>query len=309
MRVTSNTYTNLVINSSQSEQQQLAVLQQQISTGNSVQFASDNPLAFEQASQTQVSMAQTDAYTKAADQANTLTSQNNSAMTSIYQIVSQASETLASVSTGESASSMQTTATQLSTLLSQLTSVVNQSPNGTYIFGGTSNQPPIDTTTGTYNTATNGSTTSIEVQPGNAVQTGIVAGRPGTPPVNGFLYDSTSGVDIIGSLKQAISDLNSGNASAVQTTDVPAISKALDHVSSYVGSTAASLSAVSTATTALTQQAQSMTNQLNSLTQTNLPVATVQLQQIQNQYEATLEAGTRIMGLSILNYIGSVPSS
>jgi flagellar hook-associated protein 3 FlgL len=306
MRVTSNTNTNLIISSSQLEQQQLATLQQQISTGNSVEVASDNPLAFQQASQTQVSLAQNDAYTKAADQANTLASQNNSAMTSIYTVMASVSETLAGVATNASASSMQTTATQLSSLLSQLTSVVNQKPNGTYIFGGTSNQPPIDTTTGTYNTATNGSTTSIEIQPGNSVQTGIVAGRPGTPPVNGFLYDSTTGVDVIASIKQAITDLNAGNASAVQTTDVQAINKAQDHISSYVGSTSATLSAVSTASTSLTQQAQSMTNLLNSLTQTNLPTASVQLAQIQNQYQATLEAGTRIMGLSILNYIGSV---
>jgi flagellar hook-associated protein 3 FlgL len=303
MRVTSNTYTNLVLNSSQSAQQQLAILQQQIATGNSVQFASDNPLAYEQASQTQVSMAQVDAYTNAANQANTQTSMNNSAMTSLHQIMAQANELTASVSSSMSSTSMQNISTQLSSLLSQLTSVVNQTSGGNYLFGGTSNQPPIDTTTGTYNTATNGQGTTIEVQPGNSVQTGIVAGRPGSPGVDGFLYDSTSGVDVVASLKQTISDLNSGNASAVQTTDTSALNKAMDLVSSYVGSTAASMSAVATATQALQQQTISMTDRLNALTQTNLPNATLQLQQIQTQYQASLEAGTRLMGLSILNYL------
>jgi flagellar hook-associated protein 3 FlgL len=309
MRVTSNTYTNLVINSSQSAQQQLAVLQQQIATGDSVQFASDNPLAYQQASQTQTSLAQLNAYSAAASQATTVTSQNNQAMTSLHQIVAQASEYATTVTSNMSPSAMKNIGAEMNALMGQLTSVVNQSSNGIYLFGGTSNQPPINTATQTYNSATNGQGTTIDVQQGNSVQTGIVAGRSGTPPVNGFLYDSTSGVDVLGALTQAISDLNSGNASAVQTTDLTALNKALDHVSLYVGSTAASMSAVQTASQTLQQQITSQHNQLNNLTQTNLPDATVQLQQIQTQYQASLQAGTRIMSLSILNFISAVPAA
>ncbi len=310
MRVTSNTYTNLVINSSQSAQQQLATLQQQISTGDSVQFASDNPLAYEQASQTQTSLGQLNAYSAAAAQATTMTAQNNQAMTSLHQIVAQAGELATSVTSNESTSDLRNIGTQMDALLTQLTSIVNQrAPNGTYLFGGTSNQPPINSTTQTYNSSTNGQGATIDVQQGNAVQVGIVAGRSGSPPVDGFLYDSSSGVDVLGAIIQARNDLNSGNVSALQTTDLPSLNKALDHVSLYVGSTAASMSAVQTASQALQQQITSQNNQLNSLTQTNLPDATVQLQQIQMQYQASLQAGTRIMGLSILNYMNSVPTA
>ena len=55
MRVTSNTYSNLLINSSQNSQQQLAAIQQQISTGQTVQYASDNPLLYAQSAQAQTS--------------------------------------------------------------------------------------------------------------------------------------------------------------------------------------------------------------------------------------------------------------
>jgi len=138
------------------------------------------------------------------------------------------------------------------------------------------------------------------------VQTTVVAGNPsGSPATDGFLYDSASGVNVIAALQQTITDLNSGNASAVQTTDVPALNKALDLISTYVGSTAASMSAVTTAKTQNASQVATEGNTLNSLTQTNVATASVQLQQIQNQYEATLEAGSRVLGLSILNYLGS----
>jgi flagellar hook-associated protein 3 FlgL len=307
MRVTSTTYSNMVVNSSQSAQQQVATLQQEISTGDSVQFASDNPLAYQEASQDQATLSQLNAYTKAASTATTLTSQNNQAMTSLHQLIAQASEYATSVNSTMSASQMQNLGTEMSSLLSQLTSTVNQTYNGNYLFGGTSNQPPLSST-GAYNPATNGQGSTIDVQQGNAVQTGIVAGRPGTPPVDGFLYDSASGVDVVGALQQAITDLNAGNASAVQTTDLPALNNALNLVSSYVGSTAASMAAVQTATNSLTQQTTSQNNQLNALTQTNLPNVTLQLQQIQTQYQASLEAGSRILGMSFLNYIGSVPS-
>jgi flagellar hook-associated protein 3 FlgL len=186
-------------------------------------------------------------------------------------------------------------------LITQLTSIANQQFNGSYLFGGTANQPAISN--GAYNTNTNGQTSSVEVQAGNSVQTGIVAGRSGSPPVDGFLYDSASGTDVLGSLQQLSADLKSGNASAVQSTDLPALNKALDHISLYVGSTAASMSAVSSASTQNQQLITSANNQLNALTQTNLPNASVQLQQIQQQYEATLAAGSRLLNLSIINFL------
>jgi flagellar hook-associated protein 3 FlgL len=307
MRVTSNTYTNLVIDSSQDAQQRLATLQDQISSGNTISAPSDDPLAYEQATQQQNNIAQLNAFSSAANTATTLTTANNSAMTSLHQIVANASELATSVTGNMSASEMANVGTQVGSLISELTSIVNQQSGGHYLFGGTADQPPIDST-GNYNTATNGQTSTIEVGQGNNVQSSIVAGQAGTPGVDGFLYDSTSGVDVLGALKQLQTDLNSGNAMAVQGTDQTAVSNALDHISMYVGSTAANMSAVATASQTTTTQITSATNQLNALTQTNLPTASLQLQQIQNQYEATLEAGTKIMGMSILNFLGGTSS-
>jgi flagellar hook-associated protein 3 FlgL len=305
MRVASDTLSQFLVTGSQNSQQALATLQQQISTGNSVTEASDNPLAFEEASQTQADIAQLNAYSSAISSAKTDTTANNSAMTQIYQIVSQASEYATSADSTMSASDLQNLGTETSALISQLSSVVNQQgPDGTYLFGGTTNQPPL-TSAGAYNSAANGETTTTEVGPGNAVQTSIAAGGSGTPPADGFLYDSASGVDVMAALQQTVTDLNSGDASAVQSTDLPALNAALEHISMYVGSTAANMSAVTAASTQNAQQTASDGDQLNSLTQTNLPTAEVQLQQIQNQYEATLEAGSRILGLSILNYLGT----
>ena len=311
MRVTSNTYTNLVINSSQSQQMQLATLQQEISSGDSVQSASDNPLAFQQASELQESLTQLNAYNSAGASATTQATANNSAMSSLHQLVAQASELATGVTSLDTPADMQATATQIQALISQVISTANQkSSDGTYLFGGTSNQPPIDTATQAYNTATNGDTTSVEVQAGNSVQTSIIAGRStGTPPVSGFMYNATTGVDVLGALQQTVTDLNSGNATAVQSTDLTALNSALDNISQYVGSTAATMSAISTATDANSAQISSQDNELNGLTQTNLPNASLQLQQIQMQYEASLSAGTRLMSMSILNYISSVPST
>jgi len=305
MRVDSNALSQFLINGSQTSQQALATLQQQISTGNSVTEASDNPVAFDQATQIQAELAQLNAYSSSLASAKTDTTANNSAMTQIYNLVSQASEYATSVDGTMSTTQMQTLGTETSSLLSQLTSIVNQQgANGTYLFGGTSNQPPL-TSTGAYNSAANGETTSTEIAPGNSVQTSIVAGGSGTPPADGFLYDSATGVDVMATLNQTITDLNNGDASAVTSTDLPALTAALNHVSMYVGSTSANMAAVSAADTQNQQQVTSEGNELNTLTQTNLPTATVQLQQIQNQYEATLEAGSRILGMSILNYLST----
>ena len=238
-----------------------------------------------------------------------MTAQNNQAMTSLHQIVAQAGEYLASVTSNMSASDLQNVGTEMQSLVTELTSIVNQKgADGSYLFGGTSNQAPISSS-GTYNTGTNGNTTSIDVQAGNPVQVTIAAGSSGPPAVDGFLYDSASGTDVLAALTQAVSDLNSGNTTALQGTDATAVSNALNLVSSYVGSTAASMSAVATATTQLSQQSTSESNTVNGLVQTNLASASVQLQQLEMQYQASLEAGTRVMSLSILNYIGQVPTT
>ena len=114
---------------------------------------------------------------------------------------------------------------------------------------------------------------------------------------------------MLAALVNARNDLNSGNVTAVQGADTTAVNNALNLVSSYVGSTAASMSAVSTATTQLGQQTASESDTVNNLVQTNLPTASVQLQQVENQYQAALEAGTRVMNLSILNYNGDVSTT
>jgi flagellar hook-associated protein 3 FlgL len=306
MRIASNAIPQFVLNGSQASQSQLATLEQDISTGDDVTQASDNPEAYDEASQTQSTLAQLNANTNAIASATTATSANNSAMTSIFKLVSQASEFATSVSSSSSASSLQTLGTEVSGLINELTSVVNQKgSDGNFLFGGTNNQAPINASTGTYNTTANGATTSTVVGQGTSVQTSIAAGHSGSPATDGFLYDSSTGTDVLAALQQTVTDLNNGDATAVASTDTTALNNALNLISSYVGSTAASMSAVSTASTQNTAQITSDGVQLNSLTQTNLPTASVQLQQIQNQYEATLEAGSRILGLSILNYLST----
>lgn len=309
MRITSNSYTNLVLSSSQSEQQQLALIQNQISTGNMIQNPSDDPAVYGQAAQDQATLSQLNNYAHAAATATTATAQNNTAMTSLHQVVAQAGEYLASVTSNMTSSQMQNLGTQMNDLVNEMTSIVNQKgSDGNYLFGGTANQAPI-AANGTYNTNTNGATTTIDVEQGTPVQTSIAAGHAGPPAVNGFMYDAASGTDVLAALKTAASDLNSGNATAVMGTDVAAVNNALNLVSSYVGSTAADMSSVSLATTRLSAQTTTQSNTLNNLVQTNLPAASVQLQQLENQYQASLEAGTRVMNLSILTYLGSVSSS
>ena len=306
MRVTASTYTNLTISSSQSAQAQLATLQQEISTGNSIQSPSDDPSLYSEAAQDQNTLNQLDAYTQAAQTATTMTAQNNTAMTSLHQIVAQAGEYLAGVTSNMTPAQLQNVGTEMQDLVTQLTSVVNQKgSDGSYLFGGTSNVAPV-TSSGTYNTGTNGSTTTIDVQANNPVQVSIAAGSSGPPAVDGFLYDSASGTDVLSALTQAVSDLNSGNVTALQGADTTAVNNALTLVSSYVGSTAASMSAVATATTKLSQQSTSEETTINGLVQTNLPTASVQLQQLEMQYQASLEAATRVMNLSILNYMDQV---
>jgi flagellar hook-associated protein 3 FlgL len=308
MRITSSTYSNILLNSTQASQQTQATLQTDISSGIDITNASDSPTAFGEAAQDEASLTSLTNYGQAINAATTKTTANNQAMISLHNIVAQASELATGVNGTESTTDVQDVGTEMSSLLSQITTIANQQDgSGNYMFGGTSNTAPLDSAQN-YTSTTNGTGENIEVQQGLSVQTGIVAGRPGNPPVDGFLYDSSSGVDVMGALKNVLSDMQSGNVNAIQNTDVPALNAALNHISQFVGSTAANVSAVQSSSQTNEQQTLDQQNQISSLTSTNLANASVQLTQAQLQYQASLESGTKILGMSILNYYSAVPN-
>ena len=229
-------------------------------------------------------------------------------MTSLHQLVAQASELATSVTSNMSASDLQAVGTEMNALVSQLTSIVNQkTANGNYLFGGTANQPPI-TSAGTYNSATNGDDTTIEVAAGQS-RADQHRGRP-LRVAPGRRLSLRFNLGSRRARRPATDHHRSQRRQCLRRADRPICPRSTKPSTTSPHMSEAPPPACPPSRPPApdsSSRSPRENNQFNALTQTNLPNATVQLQQIQMQYQATLEAGTRILGLSILNYIASRP--
>src|SRR5262249_459961 len=118
-------------------QQQMAIVEEQISTGDEYQLPSQAPTNFTIASGLQQQLQAATQY-----QTNTTTDQSflqstDSALSNVAQAVSQANSLLLSgVNSASTASSNQTLASQVQTIIEGLVNTANTQFNGRYLFGG-----------------------------------------------------------------------------------------------------------------------------------------------------------------------------
>jgi flagellar hook-associated protein 3 len=118
-------------------QEQLLQLQNELSTGKSVNTPSDNPAAAAAIEQLNQAIQQSTAYNNNLQTAQSSLSQADSSMGSLQTLLTQA-QSIASQNVGSTASATQRSAAAdvVQSLYSQLLSIANTSNNGVYLFGG-----------------------------------------------------------------------------------------------------------------------------------------------------------------------------
>src|SRR5580658_1939986 len=176
MRVATDAYTNTFISEVNSLAAQMNNLENEATTGLSVQAPSDNPDAMETTLNDLASQSQQQQYT---NNVTTLQSQANNvytALQSLQSITSQAETIATEAGSGtNSQTDLNDYATQVTALINQAVQLVNsQDPaTGQYLFGGTaSGQQPFTATTDA-----NGNVTSVTYNGNSSVnQTEIAQG-------------------------------------------------------------------------------------------------------------------------------------
>jgi flagellar hook-associated protein 3 FlgL len=224
MRVDPNYLTNLTqsLNASQLSEQTLT---QQLSSGLRVGSLSDDPTSAAQNVLLSSSISRSDSYiSSATNEQGTL----QVADATLGQVVS---DVTSAISLATAAGNGTLTATNLGSIAAQVSSIrdsvvaqANTSYQGQYLFSGSQGDTApyvLDTTTAPATAVYQGdtSTQSVTTPQGQSIQTNL----PGST------IFSAPGADLLGSLNQLVSDLNSGNTAAV-AADTGALSKALTNV-------------------------------------------------------------------------------
>jgi flagellar hook-associated protein 3 FlgL len=300
MRVNPNMIPNILADLQQS-QNTLNIALQEVSTGKSVTVPSDNPAAAAQMVGNTVEAANVDQYTQNVSGVLSTVQSADSALGSVISELTQAVTLGTQGANGTTnASNQQAIAQQVQSILKTVVSQANTTYNGTYLFGGTASANPPYTADSTspsgYTYNGNGNTNSVAVGDDLSVQVNL--------PGSQIFSNSTN--DVLGSLANLASALQSGSSSAISTA-TNAVSSALSYVSQqrvFYGNAASQLNSQETY---LQQETVTLTSQQTSLVGVDEAQAATMLSQAETDNSAALAAAAKVIPMSLINFL-SQPS-
>ncbi|HTR40270.1 MAG TPA: hypothetical protein VMH87_01470 [Pseudomonadales bacterium] len=314
MRVATDAFTNTFINQVNTLSSEMNTLQNQVTTGLNVQSPSDNPGAMETTLNDLASQSAQEQYTNNITSLQSQANSNYSVLQSLQSIVSQA-QTIATEagSATITQSNLNDYASEITSLIQQAVQLVNsQNPEtGQYLFGGTnSGQQPFTATTDANGNATgvtyqgNSSVNQAEIAPGVTISAGVPGeNNSGTGP-QGLVTDSRTGADLFNHLISLQNDLLSGNTSAVTSTDSQNLKNDENNVTYQVAYNGNIQTRLDTASSFATSQSQALTQGISNASSADVVQAMIQLNQTQAAYEAALETTSRVMQVSIVDFLG-----
>jgi len=308
MRISDLDFTNNFLNQVQQLQQQQNTLQGEATTGLSMTLPEDNPSAMTQVLALQGDSAATAAYQNNVTQLQATATASATAMNSLQTLVSQASDIATEASNGTNSSTqLSTYATQIESILQEALQLANtQDADGNYLFSGTACDatPFLSTTSNgivtsvTYNPHAGTEVAQSDIGPNTKVSAQVLGS--GT---DGLFTNTTTGADLFNHLISLQADLASGNTSAISSTDAPALQKDEDNVTTQISANAVVQSALTAAKSLLSAQSTNITTQISGDTSADMATTLTELSQTQTAYEAALESGTKIMSVSLLDFL------
>jgi flagellar hook-associated protein 3 FlgL len=313
MRVATESFVNSMIGQTNGLASQLDNLENEVTTGLSVQAPSDNPGAMVT---TLNDLASQSSEQQFGSNITTLQSQANSVFSvlkSLQSITSQAQSIAVEAGSG---TATQTTlneyASQVTALIQQAVQLVNsQDPEtGQYLFGGTnSGQQPFTATTDANGNVTgvsyqgNASVNQANIAPGISVSVEVPGVNNSGSGSQGLITDSRTGADLFNHLIALQNDLLSGSTSAVTGTDTTNLQNDEDNMTYQVANNGNVQTRLNTASSFATSQSTSLNQGISAASGADVVQAMVQLNQTQNAYEAALEGTSRIMQVSLVDFL------
>jgi flagellar hook-associated protein 3 FlgL len=307
MRISDSNFTDNFLGQIQQLEQQMNTLQDQASSGLSVTSPEDNPSVMAQVLNLQTDSSVNAAYQNNITQLQSTATTSATAMSSLQTLVSQVNDIATSAASGTtSANQLSTYAAQVASLIQQAVQLGNtQDADGNYIFSGTtSSTPPFSATTDA-----SGNVTAVTYSGGTAVaksdigpNTTVSAQVLGSGP-DGLFANSSTNADLFGDMIKLQQNLASGNTSAISSTDIPALNKDEDNVIDQISANGVMQAALTTASNIASAQSTNITTQVSGETSADLAQTMTELAQTQTAYEAALESGTKVLQISLVDFL------
>jgi flagellar hook-associated protein 3 FlgL len=267
---------------------------EQLSTGRRVNRPSDDPAASAVEVQNQAQETRVDQYLQSVGSLRAMFQSADSTLSTVVTALNRAITLGAQAGNGTlSASNQQQIGTELQGVLDSVVQAANTSFQGNYIFAGTATTQAPFTQSGsgvTYNG--NSGVNTVAIADGRNLQSNL----PGNQ-----IFQNSSG-DVMGSLQQLVTAVQSGNAASI-TTATAAVSSALNLVSAQRVFYGNGLNQLDADETTLNQLSLNLKTQDTSLVGADPTKAATDLSQAQTAHEAALAAAARILPVSLLDYL------
>jgi len=313
MRVATNAYTDSMLNQFNNLASKQFTLQSEVSSGLSVQAPSDNPTAMQE---TLDLSAQQSANTQYASNISTLQSRSNvidGVLQSLNTITSRAGEiaTLAGGATN-SQTDLNSYADEVNKMITQLVSAANTKDpaTGQYLFSGTaSNNPGVVTMTDSSGDVTgvqykgNYEVNQVQIGENQTTSVDVPAFNSSPSGARGLFLDAQSGADLFNHLISLRDNLQSGNVSAITQTDAGNIQKDENNIAYQVANNGVLQNQLTAASNLASSRSTTLNTAISNASSTDLVQTMVQLNQAQTAYQAALQSGSKIMSLSLLDYL------
>jgi flagellar hook-associated protein 3 FlgL len=291
---------NQLISGINGDQAQQATLEEQLSTGDTINQASDNPAGAAELLQLTASLGRSQQYSSNAADGSGWLSLGNSTLNQILSSLQQVQQTVLSVSgatLSNEPGALQGLAAQVTAAQQELTNLANTTYGGQAIFAGTGNVSQAYDQSGTY--VGGGSAPTRTIAPGLQVPVSVTGEQIFGSGATGVLGSS-------GILAQIAQDLQTGTTASlgkVQTTDAQALSTAITQVTTVAAQLGAAYQSMQTFAQQATNTQQTLQAQISGIDSTNVAQVSTQLTQAQNSYQSALWATSQLGQESLVQFL------
>ena len=270
-----------------------------INTGKKIKTPADDPVGFSQVIDIDSTLSQMDQLHKNIDTGLTWLTNSETTLDSIRETILDTKVTaIAAVNGSYNSDDFDTATDQVGELLSQMVDFANSNVNGQYLFSGTkTDTKPYELDTTAVPPATYfGNQENFSVSSGTGSRTDV--GYPGSE----IFGDVTAGDDIFSLLVEMQTDLTTTGGANLDTimTELDAHYENVINVISNIGAKATRLE---TKESVINDFEVTFEEQKSNLEDVDLAEAATDLALRQTAYEAVLSATSKIISLSLVDYI------
>lgn len=281
----------------------LSQTQQEMSSGKKISQPSDDPYGMSVVLNQQSQLGMLDAYTSNVNDGTAWTQTGQTAMTNIANVVQRVRELVVGGANGTNTQAdLAGSAAEVKQLIAAVKSEANTQYNGQYVFAGTSNVAPYQSSTGDLfqgNSGTAGAVTRL-IGPNTSVQVNVdlssVLG-------NGAAGSGGSDGKLLDTLNTVYADLSSGNTNGLGNADLTALDTNFSALTQMQASLGATSNRLQLASSRIQSMQISDTQVLSNAQDADMAQVAIDYSTEQAAYTAALKAGANIVQSSLMDFL------